>query len=145
MPKNKAIGIVAPPEGPTIPKASAKTAKATVKATKAAAKALKKSSSIPHPQKALPQRHSNFGAASSTDNTLNTPRHDSAGASSITSPSQQGNQGYDVYAAPFVPSEWRTVNLEEPVCIIPTRNLHKFDHIAYNLCLLQKKANTPQI
>jgi helicase MOV-10 len=131
MPKNKAIGIVAPPEGPTIPKASAKTAKATVKATKAAAKALKKSSSIPHPQKALPQRHSNFGAASSTDNTLNTPRHDSAGASSITSPSQQGNQGYDVYAAPFVPSEWRTVNLEEPVCIIPTRNLHNFDHIAY--------------
>jgi helicase MOV-10 len=122
-PNNNAVRIVGPSEGYITPRS-------TAKARKAAAKALKKDSASQ--QEALPQRHSGSGAPSSTENTFETSRLESTEASSTSLPSQQGTQGYDVYAAPFVPYEWRTVNMEKPVRIIPTINIHNFDHFVYS-------------
>jgi helicase MOV-10 len=38
---------------------------------------------------------------------------------------------YDVYATPFVPSEWRAINLEEPNFTINTISRHRLDYPGY--------------
>jgi helicase MOV-10 len=50
----------------------------------------------------------------------------------LTSPSSASvSWEYDVYATPFVPSEWRAINLEQPNCTMFTTSRHRLDYPGY--------------
>jgi hypothetical protein len=95
----------------------------------------------------LPKATARTGAASSSLNTTTTNSTSQTGsilnvlspntnAEKATNASNHASSGsvsweYDVYATPFVPSEWRTINLEEPNFTINTTSRHRLDYPGY--------------
>lgn len=86
-----------------------------------------------------------LGPSPSTTSAVHSPSQQKSNPSSSSSTPDKGNPieapttpssvqyvwEYDVYAAPFVLSKWRTINLEVPVRTIPTRSRHKTDYSRY--------------
>jgi helicase MOV-10 len=69
-----------------------------------------------------------------TSSTLSEPAYsqiDNSLEAAEISPPTQISWEYDVYAAPFVPSEWRTFNLRMPVQTILTQSRHVINYSAY--------------
>jgi helicase MOV-10 len=67
----------------------------------------------------------------STQSIPKTPSLTSAATLSPASPKQQKSKNYDVYAAPFVPAEWRKINTERPIHTIKTESRHQFNPSVY--------------